>query len=128
MSGPRRGQIDAKNRLWAGEFFAGQLLMFDPDKKQLKEYPLIPGTKPYKAPYAEPYSVSVDDKRHIVWTHDFSSDRLYRMDMNSGASVEYMTPDNWEVRDLKVDTKAQRPTVWIPAYRPPSMLAKVVVR
>ena len=128
MSGPRRGQIDAQNRLWAGEFFAGQLAMFDPDKKLIKEFPLIPGSKPYTAPYAEPYSASVDDKHQIVWTHDFSSDRLYRMDMNSGASVEYLTPDNWEVRDLKVDTKATRPTVWIPAYRPPSMLAKVVVR
>jgi streptogramin lyase len=128
MSGPRRGQIDGKDRLWAGEFFAGQLVMVDPDKKLVKEYPLIPGSKPYTAPYAQPYSASVDDKHHIVWTHDFSSDRLYRLDMNSGKPTEYMTPDNWEVRDLKVDTKAARPTVWIPAYRPPSMLAKIVVR
>jgi streptogramin lyase len=47
MSGPRRGQIDGQNRLWAAEFFAGQILMFDPDNKILKEFPLIPGTKPY---------------------------------------------------------------------------------
>ena len=77
MSGPRRGQIDGKDRLWAGEFYAGQLLMFDPDKKLLKEYPLINGAKPYTAPYAEPYSASADDKNQIVWTHDFSSSRLY---------------------------------------------------
>jgi streptogramin lyase len=128
MSGPRRGQIDGKDRLWAGEFFAGQLVMFDPDKKLLKEYPLVPGTKPYTAPYAEPYSASADDKNQIVWTHDFISHRLYRIDMNNGASTEFMTPSNYEVRDLKVDTAAARPTVWIPAYRPPSVLAKVVVR
>ena len=36
MAGPRRGQIDGKDRLWAGEFYAGQLLMFDPDKKVLQ--------------------------------------------------------------------------------------------
>ena len=48
--------------------------MFDPDKKVLKEYPLINGTKPYTAPYAEPYSASADDKNQIVWTHDFSSE------------------------------------------------------
>ena len=47
--------------------------MFDPDKKELKEYPLINGAKPYTAPYAEPYSASVDDKNQIVWTNDFSS-------------------------------------------------------
>src|SRR5262249_7469638 len=34
MAGPRRGQIDGQNRLWAAEFYAGQLLMLDPDKKE----------------------------------------------------------------------------------------------
>ena len=128
MAGPRRGQIDGQDRLWAAEFYAGQLLMFDPDKKVIKEYPLVNGTKPYAAPYAEPYSASADDKNQIVWTHDFSSGRLYRIDMNTGQSTEYMTPSNYEVRDLKVDTAAARPTVWVPAYRPPSKLVKIQVR
>jgi streptogramin lyase len=128
MAGPRRGQIDGKDRLWAAEFYAGQLLMFDPDKKVLKEYPLVNGTKPYTAPYAEPYSASADDKNQIVWTHDFSSGRLYRVDMNTGRSTEFMTPSNYEVRDLKVDPTAPRPTVWVPAYRPPSKLVKIEVR
>jgi streptogramin lyase len=128
MAGPRRGQIDGKDRLWAGEFYAGQLLMFDPDKKLLKEYPLVNGAKPYTAPYAEPYSASADDKNQIVWTHDFSSSRVFKVDMNTGHSTEYMTPSNYEVRDLKVDTAAERPTVWVPAYRPPSKLVKIVVR
>jgi streptogramin lyase len=128
MSGPRRGQIDGQDRLWAAEFYAGQLVMFDPDKKVLKEFPLINGTKPYTAPYAEPYSASADDKNQIVWTHDFSSGRLYRIDMNTGHSTEYMTPSNYEVRDLKVDTAAPRPTVWVPAYRPPAKLVKIQMR
>ena len=128
QAGPRRGQIDGQDRLWAAEFYAGQLLMFDPDKKVLKEYPLINGGKPYTAPYAEPYSASVDDKNQIVWTNDFSSGRLYRIDMNTGQSTEYMTPSNYEMRDLKVDTTAARPTVWVPAYRPPSKLVKIQVR
>ena len=73
QAGPRRGQVDAQDRLWAGEFFAGQVLMFDPDKKVLKEYPLINGAKPYTAPYGEPYSASADSKNQIVWTHDFAA-------------------------------------------------------
>jgi streptogramin lyase len=128
MAGPRRGQIDGKNRLWAAEFYAGQVLMFDPDKKELKEYPLINGTKAYKAPYAEPYSASVDDKNEIVWTHDFSSGRLYRIDINTGKSTEYLTPANYEVRQLMVEKGTPRPTVWVPAYRPPSRLVKIQVR
>ncbi len=128
MSGPRRGQIDAQNRLWAAEFYAGQVLMFDPDKQQLKEYPLIEGMKPYTAPYAEPYSASVDDKNRVVWTNDFSSSRIYKIDTVTGKSVEYMTPSNYEIRDFKVEVGAAHPTVWIPAYRPPSKLVKVQVR
>ena len=128
MSGPRRGQIDAQNRLWAAEFYAGQVLMFDPDKEQLKEFPLIEGTKPYTAPYAEPYSASVDDKNHVVWTNDFSSSRIYKIDTVTGKSIEYMTPSNYEIRDFKVEVGAAHPTVWIPAYRPPSKLVKVQVR
>src|SRR5215475_1554866 len=128
MAGPRRGQIDGQDRLWAAEFYAGQLVMFDPDRKVLKEYPLVTGTRPYTAPFAEPYSASADDKNQIVWTHDFSSGRLYRIDMNTGQSTEYMTPSNYEVRDLKVDTAAPRPTVWVPAYRPPSKLVKIELR
>jgi streptogramin lyase len=128
MSGPRRGQIDGKDRLWAAEFYAGQLAMFDPDKKLIKEFPLVNGAKPYTAPYAEPYSASVDNKHEIVWTNDFSSSRLYRIDMNSGQSTEYLTPSNYEMRDLKVDQAAARPTVWIPAYRPPSKIVKIQVR
>ena len=128
MSGPRRGQIDGQDRLWAAEFYAGQVMVFDPDTKAIREYPLIKGVAPYKPPYAEPYSASIDDKNHIVWTHDFSSDRLYRIDTETGQSTEYMTPSNYEVRDLKVDTAAARPTVWVPAYRPPSKLVKIQVR
>jgi len=128
QAGPRRGQIDAQDRLWAAEFYAGQVLMFDPDNKVLKEYPLINGTKPYTAPYATPYSVSVDSKNQIVWTNDFSSSRLYRIDMNTGQSTEYLTPTNYEMRDLKVEIGAERPTVWIPAYRPPSKMVKIQVR
>jgi len=128
QAGPRRGQIDAKDRLWAAEFYAGQVVMFDPDKKELKEFPLINGGKPYTAPYATPYSTSVDSQNNIVWTNDFSSSRLYRIDTNTGHSVEYLTPTNYEMRDLKVEEGAPRPTVWIPAYRPPSKMVKIQVR
>ena len=126
MAGPRRGQIDAQDRLWAAEFYAGQIAMFDPDKKVIKEYPLA--GKAYTAPYAEPYSASVDDKNQLVWTNDFSSSRIYKLDVKTGKMTEYMTPTNYEVRDFKVEQGAPRPTVWIPAYRPPSKLVKIQVR
>jgi streptogramin lyase len=102
--------------------------MFDPDKKSVAEYPLIAGQKAYTAPYPMPYTASVDDKRQIVWTTDFNSGRIYRFDIKTKKMTEYMMPSNYEVRHLKVDSSAARPTLWLPAYRPPSKLVRIEVR
>lgn len=128
MAGPRRGQIDAQDRLWAAEFYAGRIAMCDPDKKVIKEYPLIAGQEAYTAPYPMPYTASVDDKNQIVWTTDFNSSRIYRFDIKAEKMTEYVMPSNYEVRHLKADPSAPRLTVWLAAYRPPSKLVKIEVR
>jgi streptogramin lyase len=128
MAGPRRGRIDAQDRLWAAEFYTGRIAMFDPDKKVIKEYPLIAGQEAYTAPFPMPYTTSVDDKNQVVWTTDFNSSRIYRFDIKTEQMTEYMMPSNYEVRDLKADPSAPRLTVWLPAYRPPSKLVKIEVR
>lgn len=128
MSGPRRGMIDEKDRLWAAEFYAGQILRFDPDKRELREYSLIPGVKAFSAPFPMAYAVSADLKNHIAWTNDFNSSRIYRIDIETGKSTEIMTPSNYEVRDFFTPRSAPRPTVWLPAYRPPAKIVKIEVR
>jgi len=127
-SGPRRGEMDAKGRAWATLYWAGRVARFDPDTGEIKEYPVIPGSKPYTPPFPSPYSLAVDDKNQIVWTNDFNSSRIYRLDMNTGQSTEFLMPAPYEVRDLTVDEDAGRPTVWIPVYRPPSRMVKVQVQ
>jgi virginiamycin B lyase len=126
-SGPRRGEIDAQGRAWMGLYWAGRVGMFDPSQREIREYPLIPGSKPFTPPFVSPYSVAVDNKNQLVWTNDFNSSRIYRLEMKTGKSTEYFMPLPYEVRDLTVDESAERPTVWIPAYRPPSKVVKVQV-
>jgi streptogramin lyase len=126
-SGPRRGEIDAQGRVWVALYWAGRVARFDPDTHEVKEYALIPGSKPYSPPFPSAYSLSVDDKNQIVWTNDFNSGRIYRLDEKTGQSTEFLMPEPYEVRDLTVDETADRPTVWIPVYRPPSRMAKVQV-
>jgi DNA-binding beta-propeller fold protein YncE len=126
-SGPRRGEIDAQDRLWTTLYWAGRLARFDTDTREVKEFPLIPGSQPYTPPFPSPYSLSVDDKNQAVWTNDFNSSRIYRLDMKTGQSTEFLMPAPYEVRDLTVDETADRPTVWIPVYRPPSRMVKVQV-
>jgi len=126
-SGPRRGEMDARGRLWVGLYWAGRVGLFDPSKREVTEYALIPGNKPYTPPFPSPYTVAVDDKNQIVWTTDFNSSRIYRLDMKTAESTEFFMPSPYEVRDLTVDKTASRPTLWIPAYRPPSRMVKVQV-
>jgi virginiamycin B lyase len=127
-SGPRRGEIDAQDRLWTTLYYAGRIARFDPDTGEVKEFAVIPGTETYEAPYAAPYSLSVDNESGFLWTSDFNSTRLYRMDMEIGDSIEYMLPGPYEMRDLTVEPSTERPTLWIPSYRPPSQIVKVQLR
>jgi virginiamycin B lyase len=128
QAGPRRGEIDAQDRLWVTEFYASQVAMFDPNTGAIKEYPLFPGQKPFTAPYAQPYSLSVDNKNQVVWTNDFLANRLHSIDIRTGKTTEYFTPTNYELRDLTVEENAPRPTIWLPHYRPPAKIVKVQVR
>ena len=127
-SGPRRGEIDAQGRFWVAEYYAGQLAMFDPAKAEIKEFALIPGTKPYGPPYLAAYTATVDDTNQLVWTTDFNSNRIFKFDMKTEKTTEFFMPGNYEVRDLTAEPSAPRPTLWIPSYRPPSKIVKVQVR
>lgn len=124
-SGPRRGDLDHQGRVWSGLHWAGRVNMFDPKTREMKEYSLIPGVKPYGPPFISAYTVQVDDKNQAVWTNDFNDRRTYRIDMATGQSTEYYMPLPYEVRDMTVEDNAPRPTVWIPAYRPPAKLVKI---
>lgn len=127
-SGPRRGQIDGRGRAWMTLYWAGRVAMFDPDTRELKEFPIVPGHAPYTPPFPSPYSLAVDDRHQAVWTNDFNSSRVYRLDARTGASTEYLMPEPYEIRDLTVEEGAARPTVWIPVYRPPAKMVRIEVQ
>jgi streptogramin lyase len=126
-SGPRRGEFDAKNRYWTALYWAGWLASFDANTRQLREFPLLPDVKPFGAPFLAPYSASVDERHQLVWTTDLNSSRIFRFDMKTERATEFVMPAPYESRDIKVDRYAARPTVWIPAYRPPSKIVKLEV-
>jgi len=127
-SGPRRGEIDAEDNLWTTLYYAGRIIRFDTDTGEIKEYPLNPGSEAYTPPYAAPYSLSVDNENGWVWTNDFNANRLYRIDIETGESTEYFMPRPYVMRDMTVEEGTERPTLWIPSYRPPSQIVKVQVR
>jgi streptogramin lyase len=127
-SGPRRGEMDANGNAWLGLYWAGRVARFNPNSGDVREFPLIPDNKAYTAPYPSPYTASVDDKHQLVWANDFNSGRLFSIDMKTGQSTEHFMPRPYELRDLETDESAERPTVWIPSYRPPSQIVRVQLR
>jgi streptogramin lyase len=108
-------------------YWAGRVARFDPETHEVTEYPILAGHQAYTPPFPSPYSLSVDDKNQVVWTNDFNNGRIYRVDIKTGQSTEFLMPEPYEVRDLTVDQHTDRPTVWIPVYRPPSKMVKVQV-
>ena len=70
----------------------------------------------------------MDDKNQLVWANDFSSGRLFSIDMKTGQSTEHFMPRPYELRDMATDETAERPTMWIQSYRPPSQIVRVQLR
>ena len=127
-SGPRRGEMDANGNAWLGLYWAGRVARFNPNSGEVREFPLLPDHKAYTAPYPSPYTASVDDKHQLVWANDFNSRRIFSIDMKTGQSTEHFMPGPYELRDMATDETAERPTMWIPSYRPPSQIVRVQLR
>jgi streptogramin lyase len=66
---PRRGSIDSAGNFWFGEWMAGQLGMFDPQNKEIKEWrPPVTWSGLYRA---------ARDKNGDVWSGAMSTDYVY---------------------------------------------------
>jgi streptogramin lyase len=105
-SGARRGYVDAQDRLWFAEYFAGKVAMFDPRTKQFTEWPM-------PAPYADPYDV-VQDKNGIIWSGGMVTDYVFRLDPATGQVSKYLLPTvNTNIRRIDVDSSTTPVSVWV---------------
>ena len=65
-SNPRRGQMDAQDRLWFAEWWGDKVAMFDTKSTEFKEWKLPLG-------WSNPYDVTVD-KNGYAWTGSMLND------------------------------------------------------
>jgi streptogramin lyase len=84
-SRPRRGDIDAQDRVWFAEWGADQIGMFDPKTNKFTEYKM-------PIPVAKPYGVNVDPKTGLVWASEWLADRMISLDPRTGEMREYLLP------------------------------------
>jgi streptogramin lyase len=103
---PRRGYRDDNNHFWFTEFFADKVGVINLDTDKIMEYPLGPRyISPY---YARP------DRTGKIWISSTGSDRLLRLDPETGKVVKYLMPVEYDARKVVVDNSADRITVWLP--------------
>jgi virginiamycin B lyase len=104
-SGPRRGMMDAQDRLWFGENRADRIGMFDTRTGQFREWPA-------PTPGAWPYDVTAD-KNGEVWSGGEYNDRILRLNPATGEFVEYLLPLQTNVRRVFVDNSTTPVTFWV---------------
>jgi streptogramin lyase len=104
-SGPRRGHVDAQDRLWFGEYRGDRIGMFDTKTEKFMEYPMpTPWTNPYDA---------VLDGAGYAWTGGMSNDRIVRLNTKTGELTDYLLPSTTNVRRVNVDNSTNPPTFWV---------------
>ncbi len=104
-SGPRRGQMDAQDRLWFGLYRANAIAMFDTKTKEFKEWKLA-------TPWSNPYDVAID-KNGDAWTGSMINDRVTRVDTKTGQSTEYLLPRQTNIRRVLIDNTTTPVTFWV---------------
>ncbi len=104
-SAPRRGMMDAQDRLWFGENNGDRIGMFDTRTQRFQEWAVpTSGAWPYDA---------TADKNGDVWTGGEYNDRILRLDPKSGRFVEYLLPAPTNVRRVFVDNQTTPVTFWV---------------
>jgi virginiamycin B lyase len=104
-SGPRRGMMDAQERLWFGENRADRIGMFDTRTQRFQEWPA-------PTPGAWPYDVTAD-RNGEAWSGGEYNDRILRLNPGSGEIVEYLLPLHTNVRRVFVDNSTTPVTFWV---------------
>jgi streptogramin lyase len=104
-SGPRRGMMDERGRLWFGENNADRIGMFDTKTKTFQEWPA-------PTPGAWPYDVTAD-RNGDAWSGGEYNDRILRLDPQTGKFVEYLLPRQTNVRRVFVDNRTTPVTFWV---------------
>ena len=96
----RRGKMDSEDRFWFAEYYGDKIGMFDTRTEEIKEWDL--------RKYSTPYSASAPDKEGHVWANSNMSDRLFRLNPDTGEMVEYLMPTEIDTKEMVSDPSTDR--------------------
>ena len=99
----RRMVIDEHDNILVTEYRGNKVAMFDTKTEKFTEHPLPPYTFPYR---------SKADKNGEIWTGGMSTDRIVRYNPQTGKTLEYLMPDDVNVRSVDIDNSTTPVTFW----------------
>lgn len=104
-AGPRRGHMDAQDRLWFAEFRGNKIAMFDTRTEKFQEWAVpTPWTSVYDA---------IADNAGYAWAGGMNNDRVVRLNARTGEMVEYLLPGTTNIRRVNVDNSTTQPAFWV---------------
>jgi streptogramin lyase len=104
-AGPRRGHMDAQDRLWFAEFRGNKIGMFDTRTEMFREWAVpTPWTNVYDA---------ISDTAGYAWAGGMNNDHIVRINTTTGETAEYLLPRATNIRRVNVDNAASRPVFWV---------------
>jgi virginiamycin B lyase len=104
-SAPRRGNMDAQDRLWFGEYRADRIGMFDTKSNEFKEWKL-------NTRWSAPYDV-VLDRYENAWTGSMVTDQVTRLNTRTGEMTDYLLPRSTNIRRVFVDNSTTPVSFWV---------------
>jgi streptogramin lyase len=104
-SAPRRGNMDAQDRLWFGEYRGDRIGMFDTKAATFKEWKL-------RTRWSAPYD-AVLDKNEDAWTGSMVTDQVTRLNTKTGEMVDYLLPRPTNIRRVFVDNSTTPVSFWV---------------
>ena len=103
---PRRGRVDSQDRLWFAEYGANSIGLFDPETAEFAEW-VVP------TPWSAPYDAVYDNEHGQAWTGSMLTDRVSRLDVETGEYTEYPLPRRTNIRRVFVDERTNPGTLWV---------------
>jgi len=113
-SGPRRGMIDAQDRVWTALNRTDLIAMFDPKTMKFQSWPT--GIPEYYA-----YDVWAD-RNGEAWASTEYADRVVRVNPKSGEVTQYLLPGPANMRRSSGDNATKQPSFWVGANHTASIV------